>query len=83
MKTAISVPDDTFSEVEQRARALGMSRSQFYTVAARHYLDELDEQATTDQINETLAAHKGGADDSAAAAVRAGRRRLGETDEDW
>ena len=82
MKTAISVPDDTFSEVEQRARTLGMSRSQFYTAAARHYLDELDEQATTDQINEALATHEG-ADDTAMAAVRAGRRRLSETDEDW
>jgi metal-responsive CopG/Arc/MetJ family transcriptional regulator len=82
MKTAISVPDDTFGEVEQRARALGMSRSQFYTAAARHYLDELNEQATTDQINEALVAHEG-ADDSATAAVRAGRRRLSESDEEW
>ncbi len=82
MKTAISVPDDTFSEVEQRARALGMSRSQFYTVAARHYLDALNGQAITDQINEALAA-QAGADDSATAAVRAGRRRLSETDENW
>ena len=82
MKTAISVPDATFSEVEQRAQALGMSRSQFYTAAARHYLDELNEQATTDQINAALAAHEG-ADDTAVAAVRAGRRHLTGTDEDW
>jgi metal-responsive CopG/Arc/MetJ family transcriptional regulator len=82
VKTAISVPDDTFSEVEQRARALGMSRSQFYTVAARHYLHELDEQTAVRQINEALAAQDG-PDASETAAVRAGRRRVSMTDEDW
>lgn len=82
MKTAISIPDDTFSEVEQRARDLGMSRSEFYTVAARHYLHELDENAATQQINDALAMLKK-SDDSAAAAVAAGRRLLAAEDEAW
>ncbi len=82
MKTAISVPDDTFSEVEQRARALGMSRSEFYTVAARHYLHSLDEQSTTVQINEALATLNN-PDDSSAAAAAMGRQRLAAGQEEW
>ncbi|MGN6475319.1 MAG: ribbon-helix-helix protein, CopG family [Mycobacteriales bacterium] len=82
MKTAISIPDDTFSRVEQCARALGMSRSQFYTVAARRYLDHLDEESRTRQIDEALAA-LGDADDSASTAVNAGRRRVAASDDAW
>ena len=82
MKTAISVPDDTFSEVEQRSRALGMSRSEFYTVAARHYLQSLDEQTTTQQINDALAAQSA-LDDSSDAAAAEGHRRLAVVDEEW
>jgi metal-responsive CopG/Arc/MetJ family transcriptional regulator len=81
VKTAISVPDDTFSEVEQRARDLGMSRSEFYTVAARHYLREIDETSTTRQINEALATFAD--DDSAAVAADVGRRRVASGREDW
>lgn len=82
MKTAISVPDEIFREVEQRVRALGMSRSEFYSVAARHYLHSLDEQSTTAQINEALAAQHE-PDGSVAAAAAVGRRRLAAMDEEW
>ncbi len=82
MKTAISVPDDTFSEAEQRSRALGMSRSEFYTVAVRHYLRSLDEQTTTEQINDALAA-QGHLDDSSALAAAAGKRRIAAVDGEW
>lgn len=82
MKTAISVPDDTFSEVEQRSRALGMSRSEFYTVAVRHYLESLDEQTTTGQVNDALAAQTQ-PDDSCDAATATGRRHLAAVDEGW
>ena len=82
MKTAISVPDDTFSEVEQRARALGMSRSEFYTVAVRYYLHALDEQTTMGQINDAVAALTM-PDESSTSASAAGRRRLAAVDEEW
>ncbi|WP_018682013.1 ribbon-helix-helix protein, CopG family [Actinokineospora enzanensis] len=74
MKTAISVPDETYSEVERHAQSLGVSRSEFYTRAARFYLDHLDRQSLTEEINAALAV--AGADDSAGVAVRAGRERL-------
>lgn len=80
MKTAISVPDDTFDEATKRARELGMSRSEFFSRAARKYLDELSRESLTHQIDQAL--DLAGDDDSSAAAVAAGRRRLDE-DADW
>lgn len=54
MKTAISLPDDTFERATSRASALGMSRSEFFARAATHYLAELDAQPLTEQINAAL-----------------------------
>src|SRR5262245_29018863 len=80
MKTAISVPDDTFYEAERHAATLGMSRPEFFTTAARHYMGELDAQSLTTRIDAALALS--GADESSQAAVRAGRRVLADGD-DW
>jgi metal-responsive CopG/Arc/MetJ family transcriptional regulator len=80
VKTAISVPDDTFEAATKRAQKLGMSRSEFFSLAARRYLDELDRESVTQQVDEALRA--AGGDESAAAAVAAGRRRL-SSGEDW
>src|SRR5215469_15563286 len=76
MKTAISVPDDTFEQATQRAEELGISRSEFFARAARRYLDELSSRSLTRQIDEALQSVN--ADDSADAAVAAGRRRLAD-----
>lgn len=54
MKTAISIPDETFQDAERCADALGMSRSEFFTVAARHYIDELDAQSLTSRIDAAI-----------------------------
>lgn len=80
VKTAISLPDATYTAATRRAAELGMSRSEFFAVAARRYLDELDSRSTTAQINDAL--NDVGADDSAAAAAVAGRDRLAAQD-DW
>jgi metal-responsive CopG/Arc/MetJ family transcriptional regulator len=78
MKTAISLPDDTYEQASMRARELGISRSEFFARAARRYLDELASQSLTQQINEALHA----VDDSNAAAAAAGRSYLAAQD-DW
>jgi metal-responsive CopG/Arc/MetJ family transcriptional regulator len=80
MKTAISIPDDTFAEAERRAAVLGVSRSEFFTTAARRYIHELDAQSLTERIDAALAL--AGPDDSFGAAVRAGPRVL-DDGEDW
>lgn len=56
MKTAISVPDALFEQVDRVAGELGMSRSEFYATAARKYLDDLDGESLTAEINAALAA---------------------------
>ncbi len=79
VKTAISVPDDTFEQASKQAAELGISRSEFFARAARRYLDELASRSLTEQVNDALLA--AGSDDSAAAAAEAGRQRLAAGDE--
>lgn len=81
MKTAISVPDETFERASQRASALGMSRSEFFTRAARRYLEQLDADSLTHQIDAAVAVMRD--DDSAQTAVAASRRWLGRNEDGW
>ena len=82
MKTAISVPDNTYERVSKRARELGMSRSELFSWAAERYLDELDAQSVTRQIDLAVAPFDQ-RDDSAADAVAAGHRILAATTDEW
>jgi metal-responsive CopG/Arc/MetJ family transcriptional regulator len=56
MKTAISIPDATFERAERRAKELGVSRSEFYAKAAERWLDALEQERTTEMIDEALRA---------------------------
>lgn len=77
LKTAISVPDETFARVERAASRLGVSRSEFFARAAERWLAELEDAGLTDAINAVL-----GGDDqdhaftdaAAAALVRTGEQ---------
>jgi metal-responsive CopG/Arc/MetJ family transcriptional regulator len=80
VKTAISVPDDTFEQATKQAAELGISRSEFFARAARRYLNELASQSLTQQVNEAL--QIAGSDDSAADAAATGRKLLAAGD-DW
>ena len=82
MKTAISLPDDVFVRASRRAKDLGMSRSEFFARAADRYLDELDAESVTGQIDAVLDQLET-PDDSAAQAVAAGRRVLAGVDDEW
>jgi len=82
MKTAISLPDDVFVRASRRAKDLGMSRSEFFARAADRYLDELDAESVTGQINASLD-QLDMQDDSASQAVSAGHRVLGGVDDEW
>jgi hypothetical protein len=81
MKTAISVPDEVFSQVESRAAELGISRSEFFARAARQYLDLLANASITQQIDAAL--DVAGADDSGHVATTAGRAFLAAVDDEW
>jgi hypothetical protein len=51
MKTAISVPDLVFFQVEQCASELGISRSELYTRAADAFVQSRKTSAVTEQLN--------------------------------
>ncbi|HEX3948105.1 MAG TPA: hypothetical protein VHW47_10380, partial [Acidimicrobiales bacterium] len=72
----------TYERASKRARDLGMSRSEFFSRAAAHYLDELDSDSVTHQIDLAVAA-LGEPDDSAADAVTVGHRLLADTADAW
>lgn len=55
MKTAISVPDATFTRVDAAAKKLGMSRSEFYARAAERWLGKLEGEDVTRAIDGALA----------------------------
>lgn len=80
MKTAISVPDETFSRVDAAARRLGMSRSEFFSRAAERWLASLDDDGTTAQIDAVLVS---GAAADTDAFVAEGARRLTSDDGSW
>jgi metal-responsive CopG/Arc/MetJ family transcriptional regulator len=54
MKTAISVPDETFHRVDDAARRMGVSRSEFFSRAAERWLDTLEGDDVTEAINRAL-----------------------------
>ena len=73
MKTAISLPDDTFERVDRAAKQFGVSRSEFFARAAERWLAVLEDDQTTAALNSGLA---GGPHDTAFtdAAARAAAR---------
>ncbi len=52
MKTAISIPDSVFRQVEQFARRSKWSRSRVFAVAAAEFLARRSPDAVTDAMNE-------------------------------
>ena len=71
MKTAISIPDDLFHEVERCSRRLRMSRSRLFADAAREYLAKRrDPSDPTTSWNQVIADAGQPGDEPAAAAVR-------------
>lgn len=80
MKTAISLPDETFDRASRRAKALGMSRSEFFARAAVNYMDELDARSLTARMDAALDVI-GETDESTEFAVGAGRPVLADSDE--
>jgi len=51
MKTAISIPDDLFREVERVAEEYDYSRSEVFAMAVREFLERLKSQKILDALN--------------------------------
>jgi predicted DNA-binding protein len=81
MKTAISVPNEIFENASRAAAALGMTRSAFFARAVERYLQQLEAESITLEIDAALA--NVSEDDSGSAAVAVGRRRLARGTQAW
>ncbi len=55
MKTAISIPDDTFHEADQLAQELGISRSELYVRALKELLKKQRDENVTQTLNRVYA----------------------------
>ena len=60
MKTAISISDELFESAERFAERLGMSRSELYSTALRHYLQEHRGEGITERLAEIHGAEQEG-----------------------
>lgn len=63
MKTAISIPDDVFTQADALARELKQSRSQLYARAVREYVARHSADSVTAALNAVC--DEVGAEDSA------------------
>jgi len=74
MKTAISIPDEVFAEVERLARRLKKSRSELYSHALREYVARHGPDYVTETLDRICAASPPEKDFATAAARRTLRR---------
>ena len=75
MKTAISIPDDVFTDADALARELKQSRSQLYTRAVREYVARHSADSVTAAIDALVASESGSDDGFATAAGRSVLKR--------
>ena len=52
MKTAVSVPDEIFKEVERFSREHQYSRSEVFVMAVKEFLEKLKSKELLDALNE-------------------------------
>jgi metal-responsive CopG/Arc/MetJ family transcriptional regulator len=52
MKTAISIPDDLFRQIDDIAKRQKRSRSDVFAVATKEYLERLNSKMVLDSLNE-------------------------------
>ncbi len=78
MKTAVSVPDDLFAQVDRLARRSRRSRSEVYSAALREYVARHAPDEVTARLDAVVA--EAGDGESADFSARAARRTL-ESDE--
>ena len=73
MKTAVSLPDALFEDVDEHARRTGRSRSEVYAAALQEYLARHDEDRVTSALDAVYADVDSTLD---AGLLRAARRTL-------
>ncbi|MGD0652838.1 MAG: hypothetical protein ABSA16_00705 [Thermoguttaceae bacterium] len=70
MKTAVSIPDEVYTETERLARHLKKSRSEVYSLALAEYVARHAPERVTEAMDRVAAEVGGETDEFAAAAAR-------------
>jgi predicted transcriptional regulator len=70
MKTAVSLPDDIYEEMERLARERNVPRDELYAEALREYVARRGARALTDAIDRALEGAGADADPGLSAAAR-------------
>lgn len=70
MKTAISVPDDTFKAADTVAKRLGISRSELYATAVAEYVAKHRDAKVTERLDQVYAVDAGAMDPALTRAQR-------------
>ena len=70
MKTAVSIPDDIFEEVERFARRARLSRSAVFSAALREYVAHHAPDEVTEAMDRVCAAVNGESDTFVSTAAR-------------
>ena len=78
MKTAISIPDALFDAAERVAKRLGLSRSELYQRALARFIEDQDDAAVTQALDQVHADESDGLDPALDAMQRGSMVR-----EDW
>ncbi|MEX1171164.1 MAG: ribbon-helix-helix protein, CopG family [Chloroflexota bacterium] len=78
MKTAVSVPDDLFAQVDRLARSSSRSRSEVYSAALREYIARHAPDEVTASIDRVVVDIS---DDDGVAFVRSAARRTTSSSE--
>lgn len=60
MKTAVSIPDDVFKDLDKISKELHRSRSQILTEAAREYIEKLKNRKILEALNKAYAEEETG-----------------------
>jgi hypothetical protein len=76
MKTAVSIPDETFLAAEQLAKARGLKRSELYKLALEEYLEKYSDEAITESLNRVYGDGDAGVDPLFDAAQKQSALRL-------
>jgi metal-responsive CopG/Arc/MetJ family transcriptional regulator len=62
MKTPISIPEELFESAEEFAQRRGLSRSELYATALRHYLEDHQGEMITERLDEIYGEESGSLD---------------------
>jgi metal-responsive CopG/Arc/MetJ family transcriptional regulator len=83
VKTAISIQDSLFKQVEELARQMRVSRSQLFAMAMEAFLQQYENQQLVERLNQAYSDKPDAAEQAYLAQMKHKYRQRLEVDEQW